>query len=185
MRRHTHFVVMNPGLRALLLVILLVVVYATPKPNETGTNASPLPTATLSSTKASCHARPPSCALQSKTKTICSPYADHKKSWIRFCRELKVAYRKKATKCKPKNRSRFSTLFVLCLRKCAVVRQAARAAAKTGVPFGSVVTITGRLYRKNSGRKRRQGRSGRWICRHRRTQCPRCCGSRWWCPRWK
>lgn len=187
MRQHSHLAVMHPCIRTVLLGLLIFAVGATPTPNANETNASPAPTATLTSAKPSCFARPPSCAVLTKMETICAPYLDYKKSCFRFCRQLQFAYGQQAKKCKAKNRRRFSTLFVPCLRKCAVVRRAARDAAEKGAPFEGAVMITDRLYRKYSRRRTfgMQRKSACWLCRHNRTHCGRCCGSRWWCPRWK
>lgn len=85
--------------------------------------------------------------MLSKSKSICAPYSDLKKSCVRFCRKLRFAYLKKARKCKVKDKRRFSELFFPCMKKCAVVKRAARVARKNGVPFGGAVKLTDRLGR--------------------------------------
>lgn len=176
--QHSHFVVMYRGRQALLLGVLFLAIGATSSPSVT-----PAPSVTKTPGKRSCHARPPSCALLLTTETICAPFSNHKRSCFRFCRNLQFAYLKKARHCKSKDKTRFSTLFLSCMLKCAVVRRAAVAAARKGVPFNGVVTMADRLGRRRPLRGP-GGRRACWLCRHHRTHCPRCCGSRWWCPRW-
>lgn len=185
---------MYPRFQALLLGLLVLVVGATPAPSAT---PSPTPTtvpgATKTSAKLSCHAGPPSCEFLFTEKTICAPYSNHKQPCKGFCRKIQFAFWKKARQCKSKNKSRFSTLFYLCRRKCALVRRTAVAAARKGIPFDGVVTISGR----RDPRRPRRGSEGYpglglrpggtwacWYCRHHGTHCRSCCGSKYWCPDW-
>lgn len=175
---------MTPGLQALLLGLLIVVAGATHAPS-----ATPSPTATLAPSvtktlpKISCYASPPSCDLLLKMKTICAPYKNHKKPCNRFCRKLQFSFWVKAGRCKSRAKTRFSTLFSPCMRKCAVVRRAAVAAARKGITFDGVVSLT-RPRGHHRPLRGPGGKSACWYCRHRGTHCGACCGSDYWCPDW-